>query len=56
MPYAQLKQFKKMKYIPVRNTGQNRGRSPTCGVANLGFPKLSLVLFYQRKMVDYLLH
>ena len=37
---------KKMKYIPVGNTGQNRGRSPTCGVANLGFPKLSLVLFY----------
>ena len=46
MPYSQLKQLKGMKYMPVGNTCQNRGRSPTCGVANLGAPKLSLVLFY----------
>ena len=46
MPYAQPKQLKGMKYIPVGNTDQNRGRSPTCGVANLVDPKLSLVLFY----------
>ena len=46
MPQAQLKQLKQMKHIPVGNTDQNRGRSPTCGVANLDAPKPSLVLFY----------
>ena len=46
MPYAQLKQLKGMKYILVGNADQNRGRSPTCGLANLGGPKLSLVLLY----------
>ena len=35
-----------MKYIPVGSTDQNRGWSPTCGVANLDVPKPSLVLFY----------
>ena len=33
MPYAQLKQLKGMKYIPVGNTDQHRNRSATCGVA-----------------------
>ena len=46
MPCAQLKQLKGMKYIPVGNTGRNRGQSQTCGVANLCGPKVSLVLFY----------